>query len=48
MGASGIVSSRSRVRCYIAMNHASTAMLDDHEYIQLSQGYGGGEEKVSE
>ena len=40
--------SRSRVRGDIAMNHASTAMLDDHEYIQLSQGYGDGEEKVSE
>jgi hypothetical protein len=39
--------SRSRVRGYIAMNHASTAMLDDHEYIQLSKGYGDGEEKVT-
>jgi hypothetical protein len=29
------------------MNHASTAMLDDHEYIQLSKGYGDGEEKVT-
>ena len=39
--------SRSRVRGDIAMNQASTAMLDDHEYIQLSKGYGDGEEKVT-
>ena len=39
--------SRSRVRCDIAMNQASTAMLDDDEYIQLSKGYGDREEKVT-
>jgi hypothetical protein len=39
--------SRSRVRGDIAMNQASTAMLDDHEYIQLSKGYGDGEEKAT-
>jgi len=31
----------------IAMNQASTAMLDDHENIQLSKGYGDREEKVA-
>ena len=39
--------SRSRVRGDIAMNQASTAMLDDDEYIQLSKGYGDREEKVT-
>ncbi len=36
--------SRSRVRGDIAMNQASTVMLDDHEYIQLSKGDGHGED----
>ena len=31
----------------IAMNQGSSAMLDDHEYIQLSKGDGNGEEKVT-
>ncbi len=39
--------SRSRVRGDIAMNQAPTAMLDDHEYIQLSKRCGDGEEKVT-
>src|SRR5450631_2352721 len=38
---------RSRVRGDIAMNQASTVMLDDHEYIQLSKSDGDGEEKVT-
>src|SRR6266404_6354549 len=37
--------SRSRVRGDIAMNQAPAAMLDDHEYIQLSKRCGDGEEK---
>jgi len=39
--------SRSWVCGNIAMNQASSAMLDDHEYIQLSKGDGNGEEKVT-
>ena len=39
--------SRRRVRGDITMNQASTVMLDDHEYIQLSKGDRDGEEKVT-
>src|SRR6267378_6130519 len=39
--------SRSRVRGDIAMNQASTVMLNDHEYIQQSKGDRDGEEKVT-
>ena len=37
----------TRMGGHIAVNQASGAMLDHHEYIQLSKGYSDGEEKVT-
>ena len=38
---------RSRMRGDLAMNQTSTAMLDDHEHVQLSKRRRDGEEEVT-